>query len=84
MRHGGNSAHDEKVDRLIESKRRLALKEREITVITLACGHSERRITLAHGKQAIKCPDCGKETVAIIEINKQGEVVYFKVRESHA
>jgi len=42
MRHGGNSAHDEKVDRLIESKRRLALKEGEIILITLACGHGER------------------------------------------
>ena len=61
----------------------MGLKEGSIVPITLACGCCERRVTLLHGKQVIKCPECGKETVVLIEINKKDEVGYFKVRESY-
>jgi predicted RNA-binding Zn-ribbon protein involved in translation (DUF1610 family) len=62
----------------------MALKEGELVLITLACGCCERRVTALHGKQVIKCPNCKKETVVIIEINRNNEVGYFKVRESYA
>ena len=61
----------------------MAMKEGDVAVITLACGCGERRVTLLHGKQVIKCPNCHKETVVLIEINRNNEVGYFKVRESY-
>ena len=59
-------------------------REGDIVLITLACGCCERRVTLLHGKQAIKCPDCRKETVVVIEINQNNEVEHFRVRGSYA
>lgn len=60
----------------------MGLKEGSIIPINLFCGCSERRITILHGKQVIRCPECGKKTVVVIEINSNDEVGHMKVRES--
>jgi len=62
----------------------MAMKEGEMAVITLSCGCCERRVTLLHGKQVIKCPECHKDTVVLIEINRNNEVGFFQVRKSYA
>lgn len=62
----------------------MGLKEGSVIPVNLYCGCCEVRVTLLHGKQAIKCPHCGKTTVVVIEINLKDEVSYFKVREAYA
>lgn len=60
----------------------MGLKEGSIVPVNLFCGCCEVRVTLLHGKQTIKCPQCGKTTVVVIEINSKDEVRYLKVREA--
>ena len=57
----------------------MGLKEGSIIIINLQCGCGEKRITLLHGQQRIKCPQCGKETVVEIKINSDDEVGSMKV-----
>jgi len=61
----------------------MGLKEGSVFPVNLFCGCDERRITAIHGKQVIKCPQCGKTTVVLIEINSKGEVGSMKVREAY-
>lgn len=58
----------------------MAQREGDVVMITLACGCSERRVTLLHGKQTIRCPTCRNQTVVLVEINRNGTVGRFRVR----
>ena len=60
----------------------MGMKEGSVIPINLYCGCAERRITVLHGKQVIKCPNCGRKTVVVIEINSKDEVSSMVVREA--
>lgn len=62
----------------------MSVREGDIVLITLNCGCEERRITVMPGKQSVHCPTCGRETVVVIETDRRGEVLNFKVRHSYA
>lgn len=48
-------------------------------IVNLSCGHAEKRISLLHGKQVIKCIECGAPTIIEITINQEGFVSLFEV-----
>lgn len=57
----------------------MGMKEGSVILINLHCGCSEKRITVLHGEQRIKCPECGSMTVIKIQINSNDEVDRFEV-----
>ncbi len=57
----------------------MGMKEGSVILINLQCGCTEKRITVLHGNQEIKCPECGKRTDVEIRINSNDEVENLRV-----